>query len=56
MLSKIQTPRTKQEIIKALQSASIQSVAVFESGDLNRLPSKADLIRQKATVIIVRTS
>lgn len=55
MLSKVQKPRTKQELIKALQSASIQSVTVYEGSDLNLLPSKMDLIRQKASVIIVRS-
>ncbi len=55
MLSKVQKPRAKQELIKALQSASIQSVTVYEESDLNLLPSKMDLIRQKASIIIVRS-
>jgi hypothetical protein len=54
MLSKIQKPKSKQELIKALQSASIQSVTVYEGPDVNLLPSKSDLVRQKASVIIVR--
>lgn len=54
MISKIQKPKTKQELIKALQSASIQSVAVYEIDDLKDLPTKPELIRQKASVIILR--
>ena len=54
MLSKIQKPKSKQQLIKALQSASIQSVTVYEGSDVNLIPSKSDLIRLKASVIIVR--
>jgi hypothetical protein len=54
MLSKVQKPKTKQELIKALQSSSIQSVTVYEGSDVNLLPSKTDLVRQKASVIVVR--
>lgn len=54
MLTKIQKPKTKQELIKALQAASIQSVTIYEGADVNLIPSKSDLIRQKASVIIVR--
>ena len=54
MLSKVQKPKTKQELIKALQSAPIQSVTVYEGSDVNSIPSKSDLIRQKVSVIILR--
>ncbi len=54
MLSKIQKPRTKQDLIKALQSASIQSVSVYDGADVNPIPSKTDFIRQKATLIVLR--
>ena len=54
MLSKVQKPKSKQELIKALQSASIQSITVYEVSDVNLIPSKSDLIRLKASVIIVR--
>lgn len=54
MISKIQKPKTKQELIKALQSASIQSVAVYEIDDLKDMPTRSDLIRLKASVIVVR--
>jgi hypothetical protein len=54
MLSRVQKPKSKAELIKAIQSAQVQSVAVYEGTDINQLPSKADLIRQNASIIIVR--
>ena len=54
MLSKVQKPKSKQELIKALQAASIRSVEVYEAEGLANLPAKPDLIRQRATVIVVR--
>jgi hypothetical protein len=54
MLSKVQKPKTKQELIKALQSVPVHSVTVYEGSDVNLIPSKADLVRQKASVIILR--
>lgn len=54
MLSKVQKPKTKQDLIKALHSASVQAVSVYEGTDVNLIPSKSDLIRQKASVIILR--
>lgn len=54
MISKIQKPKTKQELVKALQSAPIRSFDIYEGSDLNRLPSKSDLTRQAVTVIILR--
>lgn len=54
MLSKVQKPKTKQDLIRALHSASVQSVTVYEGTDVNLIPSKSDLIRQKASVIILR--
>jgi hypothetical protein len=54
MLTKVQKPKTKQDLIKALHWASVQAVSVYEGTDVNLIPSKSDLIRQKASVIIVR--
>lgn len=54
MLSKVQKPKTKQELIKALQSAPIKSVAVYEGSEVNELPAKSDIIRQGATIIVIR--
>ena len=55
MLSKVQSPKTKQQLIKALHAASIRSVEVYEGEGLANLPTKPDLIRQKATVLILRS-
>lgn len=55
MLSKIQKPKSKQELIKALQSASIKTLNVYEGSELNQLPAKPDLIRQGCTVIVIRS-
>jgi hypothetical protein len=54
MLSKIQKPKTKQDLIKALQSAPIKSFEVYEGSEVSQLPSKPDLIRQGVTVIVIR--
>lgn len=54
MLSKIQKPKTKQDLIRALQSAPIKSFEIYEGSELNQLPAKSDLVRQGSTVIIVR--
>jgi len=54
MLSKVQKPKSKSDLIKAIQSAQVQSVAVYEGANMNLIPSKSDLIRQKASVIILR--
>jgi len=54
MLSKIQKPKTKLELIKALQSATIKSFEIYEGPELNKLPAKSDLIRQGTTVIVIR--
>lgn len=54
MLSKIQKPKTKQELIKALQAAPIKSFEIYEGSEVNQLPAKSDLIRQGASVILIR--
>ena len=53
MLSKIQKPKTKQELIRSLQSASIKSFEIYEGSDLNKLPAKFDLIRKGSSVIVI---
>ena len=54
MLSKIQKPKTKQDLIKALQVAPIRSFEIYEGSEVSHLPSKTDMIRQAATVIVIR--
>jgi hypothetical protein len=53
MLSKIQKPKTKQELIKALQSATIKSFEIYEGSEVNQLPTKSDLIRKGSSVIVI---
>lgn len=55
MISKIQKPKTKQELVKAMQSAPIRSFEIYEGSELTHLPSKTDLTRQSATVIVIRS-
>jgi hypothetical protein len=55
MLSKIQKPKSKQELIKALQTASIRSVEVYEGDNLAKIPVKSDLVRQKVTLLVIRS-
>ena len=54
MLSKIQKPKTKQELIKALQSAPIKSFEIYEESEVNQLAPKSELARQGSTVIVIR--
>ena len=54
MLSKVHKPKTKQDLIRALQSAPIKTFKVYEDTEINQLPSKSELVRQGATVIVVR--
>jgi len=53
MLTKVQKPRTKQELIKALSQANVRTVMVYEGSDLRALPSKDQIERSKQTVIII---
>jgi hypothetical protein len=54
MLSKVHKPKSKQDLIRAIQSAPIKSFKVYEDTEVNQLPSKADLIRQGSTVIVIQ--
>lgn len=53
MLSKIQKPKTKQELIKALQASPIKSFEIYEGSEVNQLPAKSDLSRNNVSVILV---
>lgn len=54
MLSKVHKPKTKQELIKALQSAPIKSFEIFEGSEVNQLPTKSALCRNNISVILVK--
>ncbi len=55
MLGKIVKPKTKAELLKAIQAASFKSFDVLEGDGINRLPSRTDLTRWGATVIILKS-
>ncbi|MES2986606.1 MAG: hypothetical protein V4808_01745 [Pseudomonadota bacterium] len=54
MLSKTIAPKTKAELIRALQSASFRSFEVFESERLAAMPSLVELSRVSACVIVIK--
>ncbi len=54
MLSKVQKPKTKQDLIKALQSAPIKSFEIYEGDEIMKLKSTSDISRQASTVILIR--
>ncbi len=50
----IQKPNTKQDLIQALQRSTIRTIEVYEGQDLTKVPSRSDLERTKATVIVLK--
>jgi hypothetical protein len=54
MINKIQKPRTKQELIKAISRSNIKNIEIYEDNELNKLPLVDALKRQKYTVILLR--
>jgi len=54
MLSKTVSPKTKAELIRALQAASIRSFDIFEGDQLGQLPSFSSLKRSGATIVVIR--
>jgi len=53
MLSKTVAPKTKTELIRALQAASFRSVEVFEDGVTPSLRLMASLKRSGATLVVL---
>ncbi|WP_428969204.1 hypothetical protein ACQR50_16940 [Sphingomonas sp. Xoc002] len=53
MLTKSISPKTKAELIRALQAATFRKVEVFEGERLNDLPTIDRLRRESATVIVL---
>ncbi len=54
MLGTVHHPKTKSELAQAITRSKVQSIAVYEGNDLNRLPSKSDLIRSRSTVVVLK--
>ena len=54
MLTTTLVPKTKSDLIQAIQRSTIRSFDIFEGSDLAKIPSKTELERNKATVIVLR--
>lgn len=54
MLSKVQKPKTKQDLVKAISQADLASFELYEGTDLTRVPSKYDLTKANAVVLVLR--
>lgn len=54
MLSKVQKPKTKQDLVKAISQANLASFAVYEGNDLAKVPTKHELTRTNAVVLVLR--
>jgi hypothetical protein len=52
MLTKSVSPKTKAELIRALQSATFRNVEVFEGEGLNQLPT-IDRLKRVGGVVVV---
>jgi len=53
MLGKTVMPKSKAELIRAMQNAWFRSFDVFEGGQLSRVPSLTDLTRLNASMIVL---
>lgn len=53
MLNKIQKPKNKQDLIRALNAASFQIFDVYEDSDIKNMPTKEIIQRKNLTVIII---
>lgn len=53
MLSKVHKPKSKQDLIRALQLAPIKSFEIYEGSGISKLPSKNDLIRKENVLIVI---
>lgn len=54
MLSKLQKPKTKQDLLKAISQANLASFDLYEGNNLARVPTKYDLTRANAVVLVLR--
>ena len=54
MLSKVQKPKTKQDLLKAISQANLASFDLYEGNDLTKVPTKYDLTRTNAVVLVLR--
>ena len=53
MLSKVQKPKTKQDLVKAISQANLASFHLYEGNDISKMPTKYDLTRTNAVVLVL---
>ena len=53
MLSRIQKPKTKQELVKAINQANLASFHLYEGNDISKVPTKHELTRTNAVVLVL---
>jgi hypothetical protein len=53
MINKIEKPKNKQDLIRALNAASFRMVDVYEGSDIKNIPTKDIIERKNLTVIII---
>ncbi len=54
MLTKIEPPRTKRELITDLERSQPKRIEVFEGVNLAKLPSRHDLQKPNLAIIVLR--
>lgn len=54
MLTKIQKPQTKQDLIRAINQANIKSISVFEGDDLKNIKKEMTNPRLGYTAIFLK--
>jgi hypothetical protein len=53
MISKVQKPKTKQDLVKAINQANLASFSLYEGNDISKVPTKYDLTRTNAVVLVL---
>lgn len=53
MLISRAAPKTKSDLLTAIQQASIRRISIFEDAEIRKLPSSNELQRKRASVIVL---
>lgn len=53
MLSKVQKPKTKQDLVRAISQANLVSFDLYEGTNLSKMPTKHDLTRRNSVVVVL---
>ena len=54
MLSRVSLPKSKGELIRALQKAPFRSFDVFEGSSLPKFPRFSQIVREGDAIIVLR--